>query len=129
MVRANAHGPPQRFALVHQRLKRFANHFLFRFKLGRVVVVDFLKLFGAVGKVARVDANLFKGVRHHERHLRLEVDVGDEGHVVAVAKQGFPNFAARLRFFAPLDGDAHNFGAGVHAALDLFHGGGHVARV
>ena len=129
VVCPDAHRPPQRLALVDERLKRFPNRFLLRAELGRVVVVDLVKRFAAVGKVAGVDANLFKRVRHHERDLRLEVDVGDEGDVVAVLEQRFANLAARLRLFAPLHRDAHDLGAGVHAALDLFDGGGDVASV
>lgn len=129
MVRPNAHRPPQLLALVDQGLERLPNGLLLRAELSRVVIVNLLEFFGAIRKVARVDANFLKSVRHHESHLGLEVDVGDEGDVVAVAEEGLPNLAARLGLLAPLYRDAHNLGARVHAAFDLFHSGGDVARV
>jgi hypothetical protein len=129
VVGADADGPPQRLALVHQGLKHLPNRLLLRVVLRRVVVVDLVKRLAPVSKVARVYADLFKRVGHHHGDLGLEVDVGDEGDVVARLEQGLPNFAARLRLLLALHRDAHDLRARVHAAHDLLHGGGHVAGV
>ena len=56
-------------------------------ELGRVVVVDDLEGLAAVRKVARVDADLLEGLRHHHGHRGLEVDVRHQGHVIAAQKQ------------------------------------------
>ena len=52
-------------------------------KLLGVVVVDDLEGLAAVGKVARVDADLLKGLGHQHRDRRLEVNVGHQGDIVS----------------------------------------------
>jgi hypothetical protein len=57
------------------------------------------------------------------------VDVRDQGHVVPVLEQGLPDLHAGLGLLLALHRDADQLRARVHAPLDLFNGGGHVARV
>lgn len=57
----------------------------FKIELLWVIIVDDLEGLAAIGKVTRVDADLFKGFCYCHRHLRLEVDVRHKRHIIPAA--------------------------------------------
>lgn len=56
--------------------------FLLSDELGRVIIIDDLKRFPTISKVARVDADLLKGLCHSQGNLRLEVDVCNQRYII-----------------------------------------------
>ena len=129
MIGPDPHTTLQTFAFFHQRCHGIQQITTLRKIIFFRFVHVFFKIFASIGKVTRVDTDLFHSIGHEQCYNWLEMHVRTQWNVVSFLEQTFTNLGGSVRFTFSLDGNTDQIKSLIGTPHNLFNSCIHIGCI
>ena len=118
VVHTQANGRMMRLADVEERNEATA-YLLDLLGILLVGIFELLERTTGIDVIARIDADLLDNPGSDIGHRRIEMDIGNQGDLIAIAMNAVLDLLERQRLLPALGGESHDIGTSIDNALDL----------